>query len=334
MEENPNAPSTVLVVPPTTEESGWQLESLIKRAFVRTKERFLSYFLALVLSFAFVLISVIILGLLLVLGGLAAALTKLVLVSFFASLVMILLVVLVFVFVGSWIQLSTIKVLIQDDRLGVVETFKKVRSLVWGYLTFSLLASLFMLGLLPLGLLSLGIVFLLWSFWNSFSTFVYLTNRQKGIANLWQSRALVNKRFWGIVGRLLLMNIAVAFISLVLAGSKSSLLAIVSVIFSLFSQPFLISFSFEMYRNLSQPVGAKGPRAWLVLSVVGWVLTALYLFLVVPIAVRRLPEVLPQFQKDFYTELWRNPNLQKQLLPQVYSDQRNFLESESPMKTL
>ena len=333
MEENLVTPA-VLGVPPKVEELGWQIESLIKRAFGRTRERFLSYFLALIISFTFILVALIILVLLLVVGGLGVALTKMALVSFLISLMMVLLAGLVLIFVSSWIQLSVIEILIQNDNLGVIETFKKVRPLVWDYLTFVLLSSLFMLGLLPLGLMSLGIAFLLWSFWNSFSTFVYLTNRQKGIANLWQSRALVNQRFWEIAGRMLILNLMVIFISLILAMSKSSYLGVVSVIFSFVSQPFLISFSFEMYRNLPKPVEAKGPRAWFLLSVAGWILVALYLSWAVPAALKKLPEILPQFQKEFFTELQRNQNLQKQLLPQGYSDQNNFLERESPVRTL
>src|SRR3990167_1768015 len=227
MEENLVTPA-VLGVPPKVEELGWQIESLIKRAFGRTRERFLSYFLALIISFTFILVALIILVILLVVGGLGVALTKMALVSFLISLMMVLLAGLVLIFVSSWIQLSVIEILIQNDNLGVIETFKKVRPLVWDYLTFVLLSSLFMLGLLPLGLMSLGIAFLLWSFWNSFSTFVYLTNRQKGIANLWQSRALVNQRFWEIAGRMLILNLMVIFISLILAMSKSSYLGVVS----------------------------------------------------------------------------------------------------------
>lgn len=267
---------SVIVSPTQINDGGsWQIEKLIRAAWVRTSERFISYFLAIVLSLVIFVAVFLVGGILAVaLIGLSAALSlsSLGLVSALLVILVSLVGYLVLLYVGSLINLLIAEIIIREDKAGVMETLAKVRPLVWDYVWLSFLMSLFLGGLFIWGLLSLFIVLILWSVWGSFVTFVFLEKRKKGLANLWLSKAVVSQRFWGIVGRMLLVNVAAFIISSILASSKNSVLEFGSVLVSLIVQPFLISFSYEMYRIIPDHDTYKSPKAWVVLSVLGWVL--------------------------------------------------------------
>lgn len=257
----------------------WQIESLIRSAWKRTLDRFVSYFLAIALSV------VIFIAVFLVCGLAAAALIGLsaaISLPQFPFLIVILVSLvgyLVLLYVGSLSNLLVIEVIIREDKAGVMETLAKVRPLVWDYVWLSFLMSLFLGGLFIWGVLSLFIIFILWSVWGSFMTFVFLEKRKKGLTNLWLSKAMVAQKFWGIVGRLLLVNVAAFIISSILASSKNSVLELGSVLVSLIIQPFLISFSYEMYRIIPDHDTYKSPKGWIVMSVLGWVLGVLAIVL-------------------------------------------------------
>lgn len=258
--------------------NSWQIEQLIKRAFIRTKERFLSYFLVVIVGILIILAAVAI-GLILgipilflikpapiVAGIMAAVLYTAGIVAFF--------------YITSWIGLAGAAVLIEEPKLGVSATYKSVRSRVWGFVWFNFLTGLFIIGLLPLGILSLGVVFILWAIWGSFALFVYLKKQKKGIANLWTSKALVSQKFWGIVWRVIVVYVAVMVLQFALAfGTRDSAVAalggISSGIISLFTGPFITSFLYEMYTNLTEPTEVKTPKVWVGLSIIGWVLSVI-----------------------------------------------------------
>jgi len=273
-------PQTSPTVPLTRDSHSWQIENLIKLAFKRTKERFISYFLAAVLSF---IIGIAAVTGFLILGGFLFflfSLTKSLILLIIFGAVFLFCLIIAFFYINSWTQLATVGILIKKDKMGVVETFKHVRPFVWGYLWFSFLYFIFIIGLLPIGLLSLSIVLILWSFWGSFSIFVYLTQkRHKGLDYLWLSRSMINQRFWGIIGRMLLIGFALLFINILLISSRNSILGLGSMLFSVISQPFVISFNYEMYRLLAVPPKIEKPKIWVGLSVVGWVVGFIILVL-------------------------------------------------------
>ncbi len=289
MQEDPNyivnksvvgQPSLVSNIPPLPQSPNmvpsntnpWQLEHLIKQAFLRTKERFVSYFLAVIVSFGLYLVAFFALIAVILVTGLLYGISKSVLLTVFLGFIILVVFLSLFVFIGSWTQLAAVEILIGEERIGVIDTYKKVKPLVWGYVWFSALSMLFMIGLFPLSVLSLFIILILWSVWSSFVVFVYLRQGRRRLDNLWVSRSMVNQRFWGIVGRIILVSLAILFINILLVSSKNSLLGLSSVIFSLFTTPFAMSFNYEIYKNLREPTTVEKPKVWLVFSVVGWIL--------------------------------------------------------------
>ena len=335
MEENLTLNTTSAVATQNgTPSDPWQLVNLIRLAGKRTADRFVSYFLAVVLSLViFVAVFIacaLVAGILIALSA-ALSLSNLGLVSVLLIILVSLTGYLVLLYVGSLVILLVNEVIIQDVKTGVMESFAKVRPLVWDYVWLKFLMSLFLGGLFIWGLLSLFIIFLLWSVWTTFVTFVYLEKRKKGLENLWLSKALVDQRFWGIVGRLLLVNVAAFIVSSILASSKNSILEIGSVLISLITQPFLISFGYEMYRRIQEPAVIKRPSAWLGFSVLGWVIfIGGFVVLFGPIS-SALKNVSPQDLLNRYRTLQNEQDIDK-FLPQntLPGDFNNYLPETLP----
>lgn len=254
-------------------ENNWQVEGLIKRALVRTKTKFLSYFLALIINIGlwvgYFLAALVVFGICFFLWYF----TKSVILVAILAVISVLLLISLSIYIQLWVQLAMTSIIIQKENLGTIETFKKVKPLIKGFFWFSTIYSLFILGLVPYSIFTFLIILLLWLFWGSFSTFVYLEKQKKGLENLWISRAMINQKFWGILGRMLLIIIGAMLIGMILGSSKNQFVNMtVSLLINLFITPFMISFSYEMYKNLSEPVEVKKPKIWIVLSIIGGIL--------------------------------------------------------------
>ncbi len=278
------------------DNSSWQLESLIRRAFERTKSRFLSYLLtwvagvgiSLLILIPFFVVAFIIIGL----SG--VSLVTLNNPEVVRNVVMIaaplmLIFWLILIYVGNWIQLATVKVLIADKPIGAGQAFRQTRSAVLSYFWFGLLSGLFFLGLVPLGFITLFYIFILWGVWGSFSTFVFLQLEKRGLNVLWTSKQMVDQKFWGIVGRSLLIGFGVMMISFLIGfsgGKNGGWTTGLSTLLSVFTTPFVLCFSYEMFRNLETPKEVKKPKVWIVLSVIGIVV---FVFLMVML-VKVIPE--------------------------------------------
>jgi MFS family permease len=263
------------------DEHSWQLESLIKRAFERTKSRFLSYLLTwiagvgitLLVLVPFFIIALIIAGV----SGVSAvalnnpeAVRNIVMIS--APLLLILWLVLIYV--GNWIQLATVKVLISEKAITAGQAFRETRRAVLSYFWFGMLSGLFFMGLMPFGFLSLFYIFLLWGVWGSFSTFVFLQQEKRGLNVLWTSKQMVDQKFWGIVERSLLIGFGIMIISLLIGfsgGKNGGWTTGLSTLLSVFTTPFILCFNYEMYKNLDVPQEVKKPKVWITLSVIGFV---------------------------------------------------------------
>lgn len=207
-----------------------------------------------------------------------------------------------FLFVTSWIQLATTSILIQEAKLGAVETYKATKARVWGFVWFNFLTGLFILGLLPLGILSLGVVLILWAIWGSFAAFVYIQKQKKGLTNLWTSKALVSQRFWGIVWRVIVLYVAVMVLQFALAfGTRDSAAAFLggigSGLISLFTGPFITSFLYEMYLNLTEPTDVKTPKVWVGLSIIGWIISILLFVFLTKSAISLIQNKAKDIQK-------------------------------------
>jgi hypothetical protein len=254
-------------------DSKWQVEGLLRRAFNRTKERFLSYFLTWVASFG---IGIGVLVLILLAAGLIAILygvTKSVLLVGVLGLVIGIGSYVALIYVSSWIALATISVLIDEEKLGVGATFAKVKPLVWGYFWMSLVIGLFIGGFAIFGFLTLFVLFILWAFWSSFAPFVYLTQKRKGLDNLWVSKQMIEQRALGIFGRMLLVNMVYLMVYLLIVfGMKNMAGSGLSTLISVFATPFIFCFEYEMFKNLEVPTEVKKQNGWVIVSIIGYVL--------------------------------------------------------------
>lgn len=282
----------------------WQIENLLRAAFARTKERFLSYLLSLGLSAAIGCGGILALLVLGVPVALLVSVTKFSAVAIFICVLLAISGLIALSYLGAWTSLTVVQTLIRDEKNGLIETFREVRPYVWGFVWYHALSCLFFLGLLPWGLLTLFIVPILWAIWGSFGAFVYLQKRKSGLENLWVSKALVSQRFWGIVGREALVLLTIMVIGALV--SSQPVLATIWGLAQIFTTPFLICFSFEMYRLLPEPPPekTKTPSGWVVVSALGWVLAIGLIILLVSLpSMLKLDEL---FLKEF------NPVLPKQ----------------------
>ncbi len=262
----------------TNTNSDLGIETLFKAAFNRTKERFLTYFLTYVLSI-FIFIGVFLaIGLVVginVLVGMAAQSEG---VSITLGIITAVAALGALIFVGCWTSLAYIYALIAPNKTGVMDVYKTVKPLVWPYFKVSIITTLFMVGILPFGIITLGILLILWGIWGMFMLFVFLDKKETGLNNLFISKAIVSSRFWGIVFRALMIYgayMAIIFLLGAAQGNKNSQGIGVALIpiFGIFAGPFITSYFYEMYKKIPHPKEVSSNMTWIVVSVIGWVLS-------------------------------------------------------------
>lgn len=268
-----------------------QLETLFKDSFERFKSRFLSWFLAAVVSFGAALVviaTVVLLGLLHAAIFAATQSAAMVGISVFITGIAT---IIGMVYVFSWITLVIIDVVITDHPAGLKNTFVRTRPYVWGFVWFAIISSLLIAGIVFLGILGFFIgaliLSILWGIWNSFSVFVYLENRYRGLANLWASYHTVNKQFWGVFGRLFLLYLAIYFVFILLSmgavGENAGLFNAIIQILNILVSPFIIAYTYEIYRHLrTEEPNTKPVTGWIVTSVIGWIV-GIALIILVPV---------------------------------------------------
>lgn len=277
-----------------------QIEQLIQSAFARTKAKFLSYFLAFVLTYAFIIATIIVGALVVALHYFIYAVTASYAITMTSAVISGVLFFVGFIYVSCWGQLAMVDIMITDTKTGVIESFKKVRPLIWGFLGYSIMAGLFMFGLMPLGVLSVGIILILWSIWSIFGAFVYLEYKKKGLENLWMSRDIINQNFWGIFGRLALVYFG--FIVLVLLISsfaqEAAWVNAANGILSVVISPFLISYFYEIYRNIKHPKTAQKPIVWITLSILGWIIMIGSVIALASFVSQIMPDIMNNMEKE------------------------------------
>lgn len=275
----------------TLTDKNWQIESLFKNAFARTKDRFLSYFITAVImwiGFGAVFIIGALIG-----GGMAFVAYTSHNPALYGGIALIVfaLVVALFYFI-SWGSLTIIQVMIDKDKIESIKAFQKVRPLVWGYAGMQAIYFLFILGLSPFVILSLGLIAMLWVIWTIFIGFAYLEKGKRGMEAVWYSRSVVNQNFWPIVGRVALITAVLIAVQGIFGFNHNSSLRIISTIISIVSTPFIISFYYEMFKNLNQDITPVKPTGWIIASVAGGIIGLALLVLLSTAAVSYLPGLL------------------------------------------
>lgn len=302
MDQNTALPSTNSPVSPVSNsDSSWELESLINRALKRTKERFVTYLLMTVATIGVFLGVVLICVLAGLLVGVVAAVTKMAALGLLLGLAIGLVGGAVAFYFFYWFQLASLYVITAQPKETFSQSLQTVKPWVGGFFWLMVVNVLFMLGLFPFFGLTLFILAIVWSIWSMFTVFVYLEFRKKGLANVWMSKTLVSQKFWGIFGRIALIEVLIFLMSWLLsfvgkAASISPLTSVLSFLLSLFTGPFVASFLYEMYLNTRRDVEVKPQTGWVVLSLIGFVLTVILLVLMGASLVKALPLIQQQLQ--------------------------------------
>lgn len=284
---------------------GMQIESLVRASFERTKERFLSYFLATIITYGFGIAAVLIIAIIVGLHFLIYNVTQSYAVTATSGVIFGIASLAGLIYVGAWGQLATISVMTSDKKKGVIETFKELRSSVWGYFWLSVLVSLFTAGIIILGMIGFvvpGIILaILWSLWGAFTPYVYLEHRRKGLENLWLSQALFNTNFWGNFGRmaLIFLSIIVVVWALLFGSIQYNLGGFVSPVITFLITPFIYAFLYEMYRHQKKVTEVKTPVVWVILSIVGWVIVIGFILFMGS----SISQAFPLWEKNFDNEM-------------------------------
>lgn len=266
------------ISPSTQTHSDLGLETLFKVAFKRTKERFLTYFLTYILSIFIFIGLFLAIGLVVGINVLVAMATQSETVSITLGIISGIAAVGGLIFVGCWTSLAYLYALIAPNKIGVMEVYKTVKPLVWPYFKVSIITTIFMVGLLPFGIITIGILLLLWGIWGMFMLFVFLDKKETGLQNLFISKEIVSSNFWGIVFRAIMIYgayMVILFLLGVASGNENSsgIGAILITILGIFAGPFITSYFYEMYKRIPSPKEVSSNTFWVILSVVGWILS-------------------------------------------------------------
>jgi hypothetical protein len=265
--------------------SPWDIDSLLRNAYERVKPRFLKFFLAYILSSLAVTGVVGAFGVVGVLAGYTTYAPH--------NLIMFITLVgtiaisgfFVLVYVSSWMQLTLLKIITQEDpKTSLMETFKSVQPLIKDYFVMQLIITAFMIGLVPVFFLTFGIAGIFWWVIFTFVQFVFIDKQKKGLDNLWLSKELVQQNFFGVFGRIAFILVTISFLSGIFRAMENPILKIIGILIEFLSTPFTLSFYYEMYRNFKHPAEeVEKPKVWLGISVVGWIITFLLTMLFIGI---------------------------------------------------
>ena len=159
-----------------------------------------------------------------------------------------------------------------DRQLGFREAFEKAKS-CWIALAWVSTLYSFIVGGASLLLLIPGILTGIWFF---ACAYLVVEEDTRGMDALLKSKALVDGRFWPVLGRLVLVW---------LLGMLLGMIPVIGALFSLLMAPFSMLYSVQLYRNLQETAdtvswsSTDGTKAaWLLLGLAGYILVPLLLF--------------------------------------------------------
>jgi len=177
--------------------------------------------------------------------------------------------VIISILVSSWAFL-TILFTIKDGG-GIIENYKQSLPKLPAYIYINILIAV---ATIP-GFFLLGLPAVIYFAWFSFAVYVMVTENYFGPEALMRSREYVTHRFGRVTGRVLfiiVIMLAVQMVSFLLvqvinstgrlpAGSLNFIRAIILNIFSLFTVPLSIAYTYALYLSLraTRPALAKQP---------------------------------------------------------------------------
>lgn len=281
-----------------------QIETLVRSSFERFKSRFVSYLLSVGISFGLGIVVGLVIALIALLHVFIFMITQSV--AFTATTAVILGSVLIaaLIYVSAWGQLASIEAIIGKEQKGIIQIFKDLRPAVWGYVWYAVASTFFLLGIFLFGLAGFvipGIILMiLWSFWNSFSAFIYLEHRYRGLENLWASYRLINKNFWGLFGRMIVVYLVaiIIVISFSYFASEYNAGNLLTTLVNLVITPFLLAYLYELYRHAGKVESKQSSTVWTIIAILGWVFVIGGILFFWSLISQALPGVLDEMERQ------------------------------------
>lgn len=283
---------------------------LCNEAFTHWKERIIPYLGTLIFfGFLWILITILII----IFGGMVIIIGLIFTKSFFTILLVagiaILLTILSSIYLFALFILTSVNILV-GKKQSILSMIQSMKPLVFGYIWVALSSAIFLTGLFPYGIITLFILPMIWTFWSSFTTFVYLEKKEHGLQNLWTSRDLYNQKFWELLfrsllplgGSILIMIFYVLIAHFIpLQALSAIILYFVFHLLNILYGSFVICYNYELYRLLPKTKKAQTPKVWIILSLIGWIIN---IVLILSFSYFLL-QIIPNFQHyyDYVTHI-------------------------------
>jgi len=293
------------------------MEKIIQASFARFKKTFLRYFLVYVLGmlgFTLAVLAVLATGgamflLYLILGKQLVVAISLGTIFGLGTFALI-------IYLATWFQLSQVLAITKPELKEVYDCFRESRALILPFLGFSILHALFLMGFF-LSNIFFFLPYIIWSIWGAFAVFAFLDGKRGGLMPLWFSKAKVSHNFFKV-----LLYIAIAYSALFLVTSIFTQinkdLSFLSSLVWFLATPFLMSYSYEIYRSLPEPKAVKRSTTGIVFSIIGWVLNFLLIGIALSSGIKNLPDAIKNDK-----EIRLNKNFEQNLLKEIQGTKLN-----------
>lgn len=203
--------------------------------------------------------------------------TNSVLITVISGLLFFLLISTVFLYLFTWAQLTSFYIFTKKQNTNIFQSFKNVKPLIWKFMAFQAIFSIFMFGLIPFHIISLGLTFILWQIWSIFTYFIFLKDQPNGLDSLWRSYHMVNDQPWNIFGKIIILFLiyAVIILTINIFSFQNSLFYLIQSIFFFLTWPFTVAYLYEIYNKLPKQRYAVPNKNWVKTSLFGWLITGI-----------------------------------------------------------
>lgn len=158
------------------------------------------------------------------------------------------------IIIHAWGQIALIQAVSESGQgIGVREAYRKSKNKIASYFWISLITGFITLG----GFLLFIIPGFIFSIWFSMSLFVLVAEDQRGMDALLKSKYYIKGHAWAVLWRFFVVGLVSVLFSIIPSMIFDSINlqyvdGIVNFIFGLFFTPFLVTYTFVMYKNLKR----------------------------------------------------------------------------------
>lgn len=284
----------------------------MKEAWLRTKDRWLNYFL---ISLQYIYLPLLIAF---VISGIALASAPWI-ISFTqdpqanAALQVVLaalaIIVPVVTIVGAIYRniLGSIALVkaITDSKKDRKTTIAESKALIFPYMRFITVLSLLNVGFIVFIPVTLFTILFYMQIWSQFALFSFVSDDQKGTYNLWKALGILRANFWTVTGHALLIQIATLLFAnignllsaLIKSTDSNVTAALASLQFLITIASFLISvfvtaYMYGLYARVTHPQEVKTPKVWVTFSIIGWIILIVLAAIGINYVVSQIPQLL------------------------------------------